>query len=173
MAGERVQRHVGHHAQIGELLFQRPHRRVAPGRRVQGFPLPSGVFERLVDDREQCHDRDASLTQSSATGSSRSRLRRSTPGMEATGTRWLAVDHEHQDKSGRASVSCVFSRTRLRVKVSRRRRRGRPGVGATTDHAAKLCLKRRLGVPSLLACAVGCRAVIRKIMSSAFLLHRA
>ncbi|MDT4858233.1 hypothetical protein FQZ97_926910 [compost metagenome] len=58
VAGERVERHVGHHAQLRELLLQLAHHPRHQAVRVHGF-FAIGRLERLVDHREQRHHRNA------------------------------------------------------------------------------------------------------------------
>jgi hypothetical protein len=60
VAGVGVQRHVGHHAQVGKLFFQRPHHARDQAVGVERL-LAVGVFEGGVDGREQRHHRNAEL----------------------------------------------------------------------------------------------------------------
>ena len=58
MAGERVERHVGHHAKLWKACFQRPYHPGHQTVRVQRF-LAIGRLERSVDHRKQRHHRYA------------------------------------------------------------------------------------------------------------------
>ncbi|EWS66003.1 hypothetical protein Y695_00717 [Hydrogenophaga sp. T4] len=89
VAGERVERHVGHHAQLRELLLQLADHPRHQAVRVHGF-FASGVLSDWSITGNSAITGMPSFTQSSATGSSRSRLRRSTPGMEPTASRRCA-----------------------------------------------------------------------------------
>ena len=57
VAGEGVQRHVGHDAQLGVGVFQGPHHARHKAVRVQRF-TPIRCFERRVNHREQRHHRN-------------------------------------------------------------------------------------------------------------------
>ena len=58
VAGEGVERHIGHDAQLRKVLFQFTHHSGYQALGVLGFAA-DGVFERRADDREQGHHRDA------------------------------------------------------------------------------------------------------------------
>jgi hypothetical protein len=60
VAGEGVERHVGHHAQTGKLFLQRPHHGGHQAVGVGRFAADR-VFQRGADHREQRHHRDAQL----------------------------------------------------------------------------------------------------------------
>ena len=60
VAGEGVEGHIGHHAQIGKFFFQRLHHARHQAFAVGGFHAV-GRFQAGVDDREQGHDGDAQL----------------------------------------------------------------------------------------------------------------
>ncbi len=60
VAGEGVEGHVGHDAQVGEFLFQGPHHRGHQAVWVGGFDA-IGRFQVQADDGEQRHHRDAQL----------------------------------------------------------------------------------------------------------------
>ena len=57
VAGVGVQRHVGHHAEFGKLLFQRPHHARHQAVGVGRF-LAVVALERLIDHRKQGQHRD-------------------------------------------------------------------------------------------------------------------
>ena len=60
VAGEGVQRHIGHHTQVRKFFFKRSHHAGDQTLGVQGFaPVPG--FKRGVNDREQSHDRNTQL----------------------------------------------------------------------------------------------------------------
>jgi hypothetical protein len=58
VAGERVQRHIGHHAQAGKFFLQRPHHGGHQAVGVGGLAADR-VFQRGADHRKQRHHRDA------------------------------------------------------------------------------------------------------------------
>ena len=137
VAGEGVQRHVGHHAQFGEPLFQLPHhdgRHQAVG--VPALRLPSGFSARrsmtgnsamtgMPSSRTLGHRQQQVQAQAFHAGHGGHGLRAG-PGLPA----------RTPGRSGHAT-SKACSRTRLRVNSSRRRRgAGTPpvGVGGVQGH---------------------------------------
>jgi hypothetical protein len=60
VAGEGVERHVGHDAQIGKMIFECANHSRYQTIWVQGF-IALWVFQSAVDHRKQGHDRNAQL----------------------------------------------------------------------------------------------------------------
>jgi hypothetical protein len=85
VAGERVERHVGHHAQLREFLLQRRTTRGTSLRdsRLRGRRASSA----RIDDREQRQHRDAQGHALLRHRQQQVEAERSTPGMEATAWR--------------------------------------------------------------------------------------
>jgi hypothetical protein len=107
VGGEGVQRHVGHHAQIREFFFQ-PAPRGAPSHRGSAL-RGHRRFERLVNHREQGHHRNAQLDAVFGHRQQQSRLRRSTPGMEADGFALLLAINNKNRVNQVVRRECVFA----------------------------------------------------------------
>ena len=96
MAGEGVQRHVSHHAQAGEFLFQCAHHRGHQAVGVAGFAADR-VFERGADDREQRHHGDAEFHAVFGHGQQQVQAQALHTGHGGHGfTAVLAFEHEHR-----------------------------------------------------------------------------
>jgi hypothetical protein len=96
VAGEGVERHIGHHAQIGKLFFQRAHHVGYQAIGVGGLDA-IGRFQVLADDREQCHHRDAQLHTVFGHGQQQIQAQAFDPGHGTHGlSAALAFEHEHR-----------------------------------------------------------------------------
>ena len=131
VAGEGVERHVGHHAQLaGSCFFSSRTTRGTRPSRVPGFAAVRRL-ERGIDHREQRHRRDAELH--ALLGHRQQQVEAQALHAGHGGHRLRAASGRPArtpGRSGRGRVSAC-SRTRLRVNSSRRSRRGRPcGKGA-------------------------------------------
>jgi len=117
------------HAQAREIFLQGAHHTRYQTVGVQGFGAVVG-FEGLVDHRKQGHDRDFQLH---ALLGHRQQQIQAEPLHAGHGCNWhaLCLSIHHKNRVDQVMGGQAFPRTRLRVKVSRRRRRGRPaGKGA-------------------------------------------